>query len=125
VGECVLYGLQEKTRIKGEFGAKEMCLPHNETPAWSAWMNADGMIVRHDGKIICKFGEDFFWVCGEQVSGLAVLAKLARQPSQMERRCYCESDFHGETKMTKLKILLTGGISVVIQFGLAIAGWGG
>jgi hypothetical protein len=31
----------------------------------------------------------------------------------------------GEAQVTKAKILLTGVVSCAIQFGLAIAGWGG
>ena len=33
--------------------------------------------------------------------------------------------FRGEAVVTSVKIIVTGLISVVIQFGLAIAGWGG
>jgi protein-S-isoprenylcysteine O-methyltransferase Ste14 len=33
--------------------------------------------------------------------------------------------FRGDKAMSSLKILITGIVSIVIQFGLAIAGWGG
>jgi protein-S-isoprenylcysteine O-methyltransferase Ste14 len=34
-------------------------------------------------------------------------------------------EFRGERSMTNIKIIITGIVSVLIQFGLAIAGWGG
>jgi hypothetical protein len=38
-------------------------------------------------------------------------------------RCKCK--FSDEKAMNSVKVLITGIVSIVIQFGLAIAGWGG